>query len=68
MVITTGDNYVGAAEPQLREKLGALYSKIAQGFAPPTNAEKDNMKLLVDRFGTQPKPNLRKSKVPQWRN
>ena len=50
LVITTGDNYVGAAEPQLREKLGSLYSKIAQGFAPPSASEKDNMKLLLDRF------------------
>ncbi|MEO1651938.1 MAG: hypothetical protein AAFU64_00185 [Bacteroidota bacterium] len=50
LVITTGDNYVGAAEPQLREKLATLYSKIASGFEPPSAAEKDNMALLEERF------------------
>lgn len=50
LVITTGDNYVGAAEPQLREKLANLYSKIASSFEPPSAAEKDNLSLLSDRF------------------
>ncbi|MEQ8572627.1 MAG: hypothetical protein RIB63_01090, partial [Fulvivirga sp.] len=39
LVITTGDNYVGSAEPQLREKLSNLYSKIASGFEPPSSSE-----------------------------
>ncbi len=50
LVITTGDNYVGAAEPQLREKLADLYSKIAQGYLPPSAAERANMELLMARF------------------
>lgn len=49
-VITTGDNYVGAAEPQLREKLATLYSKVAQGFTPPTPSEMDNLSLLEQDF------------------
>ena len=49
-VITTGDNYVGAAEPELREKLATLYSKIASGFVPPSQAEMDNLSLIEDRF------------------
>ena len=35
MVATTGDNYVGAAEKQLREKFGELYSNIASNFTAP---------------------------------
>jgi photosystem II stability/assembly factor-like uncharacterized protein len=52
LVVTTGDNYVGAAEPELREKLGDLYSKIATSFDKPSNAEMENMKLLENRFNT----------------
>ncbi|UII31703.1 hypothetical protein LVD17_25775 [Fulvivirga ulvae] len=50
MVITKGDNYVGAAEPQLREKLSDLYSKIAAGFEKPSASEMDNLKLIEERF------------------
>ncbi len=50
LVITTGDNYVGSADPQLREDLADLYSKVAGGFAPPSNPEMENMKLISDRF------------------
>jgi len=50
LVVTTGDNYVGAAEPQLREKLSDLYAKIASGYDKPSASELDNMQLLVDRF------------------
>ena len=50
VVITTGDNYVGSAEEQLREKLGNLFSKVAGGTSPPSSAEMDNLSLLEDRF------------------
>ncbi len=50
LVITTGDNYVGAAEPQLREKLATLYSKVASGFNPPSASEMENLKLLENQF------------------
>ncbi len=50
LVITTGDNYVGSSEPQLREKLVTLYSKIAQGFDPPNASELENFALLTERF------------------
>ena len=49
-VITTGDNYVGAAEPQLRENLATLYSKVAAGYTPPTPSEMDNLKFLEQQF------------------
>lgn len=50
LVITTGDNYVGSADPQLREDLADLYSKVAGGFAPPSRPEMSNMKLIEERF------------------
>jgi photosystem II stability/assembly factor-like uncharacterized protein len=50
LVITTGDNYVGSAEPQLREKIADLYSKIAGSYDKPSNAELENLSILKDRF------------------
>jgi len=50
LVVTTGDNYVGTAEKQLREKLSDLYSKVASGFTPPSSSEMENLKLLEDRY------------------
>lgn len=50
MVITTGDNYVSSAEPELREKITDLYSKIASNYDKPSNAELDNLKIIEERF------------------
>ena len=50
LVITTGDNYVGSAEPQLREKMTDLYSKVASNYDKPTAAELANLKTIVNRF------------------
>lgn len=50
LVVTTGDNYVGTAEPQLREKMADLYSKLASNYDKPTSNELDNFKMIVDRF------------------
>jgi len=48
LVITTGDNYVGQAEKQLREKLSDLYSKISGIYEKPSRAEMLNIKIIVD--------------------
>jgi len=50
LVVTTGDNYVGTAEPQLREKMADLYSKIAGSYDKPSNAELVNLKVIEERF------------------
>ncbi|MBT8179885.1 MAG: hypothetical protein HKP60_12280 [Eudoraea sp.] len=50
LVITTGDNYVGSAEPQLREKMTNLYSKVASSYDKPTKADFDNLQLITERF------------------
>lgn len=50
LVITTGDNYVGSAEPQLREKMADLYSKIAGNYDKPTSNEFGNLEIIEERF------------------
>lgn len=50
LVVTTGDNYVGSAEPELREKMADLYSKIADSYDKPSNAELENLKIIETRF------------------
>jgi photosystem II stability/assembly factor-like uncharacterized protein len=50
LVITTGDNYVSSAEPQLRELMADLYSKIASSYDKPSNAELDNLAVIETRF------------------
>ena len=50
LVITTGDNYVGSAEPQLREKMADLYSKVASSYDEPSAADLENLSLIRDRF------------------
>ena len=45
-----GDNYVGAAEPQLRERMADIYSKVAQSFYRPNQAELDNLEAIESRF------------------
>lgn len=50
LVVTSGDNYVGAAEPQLREKMADLYSKLAGSYEIPSQAELDNLKVIEKRY------------------
>ncbi|MFM7193982.1 MAG: WD40/YVTN/BNR-like repeat-containing protein, partial [Bacteroidota bacterium] len=61
LVVMKGDNYVGAAEPQLREKLADLYSKVASSFYKPSKAELDNFEALDVRFA-QGKADFKKIK------
>jgi hypothetical protein len=52
MVVTTGDNYVGSAEKQLREKLGAIYSSVAGQFDAPSPSQKANIESVMELFNT----------------
>jgi hypothetical protein len=61
LVITTGDNYVGMGEPQLREDLSELYSKVASTFYKPSAAELDNLSAIAERMQTA-KATLKKAK------
>ena len=50
LVITTGDNYVGSAEPELREKLADLFSKIVGSYDKPSNSELDFLSIVENRY------------------
>jgi photosystem II stability/assembly factor-like uncharacterized protein len=50
LVITTGDNYVASAEPELREKLGELYSNVASSYDRVSGAHKQNFELISEEF------------------
>lgn len=66
LVITTGDNYVGSAEPQLREKLATLYSKIASSYTMPTASELENLQVIEERFNNG-KATFDKIKSKRWK-
>lgn len=50
MVITTGDNYVGAAEPQLREKMTNLFQRVESNPGAPTLNELENLSQIQSRY------------------
>ncbi len=50
LVVTSGDNYVGAAEPQLREKISTLYGEVIGYSGRPTNAQLANLELLNSKL------------------
>jgi len=50
LVITTGDNYVGSAEPQLREKMSDLFSKLAGNYDKPSQTELESLSIISERF------------------
>jgi hypothetical protein len=55
LVITTGDNYVASAEPELREKMGSLYSNVTTSYDRVSGALKENFELISDEFETAKK-------------
>jgi photosystem II stability/assembly factor-like uncharacterized protein len=50
LVITKGDNYVGSAEPQLREKISDLYSVVVGTTDRPSNQQKESYVGLESRY------------------
>ncbi|TSE10847.1 hypothetical protein [Aquimarina algiphila] len=50
LVVTTGDNYVNEAEPQLREKLSKLYGEVADQFEKPSFSQIENKEVLEKRL------------------
>lgn len=50
LVVTSGDNYVGQAEPQLREKIATLYGEVTGYAGEPSNAQMQNFKLLTGKL------------------
>ena len=50
LVVTTGDNYVGAAEPELREKLNDIYGTINSYSGAPSSTQLENIATLKTQF------------------
>ncbi len=65
LVITTGDNYVGSAPPELREKLANLYSKVTSSYTMPSASELDNLQVIEERFN-KGKADFEKIKSKRW--
>jgi photosystem II stability/assembly factor-like uncharacterized protein len=64
LVVTKGDNYVGSAEPQFREKLSSLFGEIASYAGKPSNAQMANVKVMESRLAdTQTKLEALKANV-----
>lgn len=50
LVVTTGDGYVGAAPPELRGKMAALYSKVANTYDKPSSSDLENLGIISGSF------------------
>jgi photosystem II stability/assembly factor-like uncharacterized protein len=50
LVVTKGDNYVGTAEPQLREKIAGLFGEVAGYVGHPSNAQLANLTVLETKL------------------
>ena len=52
MVITSGDNYVGDSEPQLREKMTNLFQRVESNPGAPTTNELESWLQIKKRYNT----------------
>ncbi|MDC7993581.1 WD40/YVTN/BNR-like repeat-containing protein [Altibacter sp. HG106] len=50
LVITTGDNYVASAEPELRERMGELYANVASSYDRVSGAQLQNYEVINAEF------------------
>ena len=50
MVVTTGDNYVASAEPELREKMTELYSNVATNFDGVSASDLASFELINTEY------------------
>ena len=55
LVVTTGDNYVGAAEDELREKLNEIFSTVSSYFGAPSSSELANINVLSNELNNAKK-------------
>jgi photosystem II stability/assembly factor-like uncharacterized protein len=62
LVVLKGDNYVGTAEPQLREKISSLYGEVIGYAGKPSNAQLSSLKVLNDKL------NEANTKVEGWKS
>ncbi len=55
LVITTGDNYVETAEPELRERMADLYGNVASAYDAVSPSRKDNYILIKEEMAAAKK-------------
>lgn len=55
LVVTTGDNYVGTAEDELREKLNEIFANVSSFFGAPSSSELANIKALSNELNNAKK-------------
>ncbi len=55
LVVTTGDNYVGTAEDQLREKINEIYGTVSSYFGAPSSSELANIRALSNELNNAKK-------------
>ncbi len=53
LVITTGDGYVASADPELRERMGDLYSGVASAYDGVSADQKRNFELIAGQLKTE---------------
>jgi photosystem II stability/assembly factor-like uncharacterized protein len=51
-VVTTGDNYVGTAEPELKEKLNDIYGTISSYYGAPSSSQMESIASLKKQLIT----------------
>jgi photosystem II stability/assembly factor-like uncharacterized protein len=69
LVITKGDNYVGAGEKQLREKLSDLYSTVGSYYGAPSNTQLENLAMLEKQLNDAKKKfqAIKDAQVPKYK-
>lgn len=50
LVITTGDNYVASADPELRERMGNLYANVASSYDRVSGSQKQNFERISEEW------------------
>jgi|GEM_PF-1652667 hypothetical protein len=64
LVVTTGDNYVETAEPELREQIAGVYSEVALSPGRPTEAQMSRLTgLKTDLKDAEEEVNIIKSQL-----
>jgi hypothetical protein len=70
LVVTTGDNYVGTAEDELREKLNEIFANVSSYFGAPSSSELANISALSNELNKAKKQFgvLQESKIKAFKS
>lgn len=70
LVITKGDNYVGAGEKQLREKLSDIYNTVGSYYGSPSNSQLETIKMYENQLNKALSnfQNIKKEQITKYKN